>query len=345
MLVQRTGFTLVELIVVCVCGSLMLGLSLPMIQGGREEANRLACLDNLRNIGLASLDYNDVNGQLPPFMGIPANQQDCNAVFAIGLNYQMTYSLTQLLDFTGNSDLADLVDPFAFSSENTTIQNAGYVNFSAWVNGIDETMPGIANLVVDVQIAEFRCPSDREAPTDSIFFGVHPTNTANACVWPVLPGTDVLSITNYVGNIGALAVTTTPTQSLVNAGWVCFHGPMRSRQSDSVEGIVDGASNVVLFGESLGQIESSFPFTNRRFSMAMGGLAVGRADLFGNTDDVFGTATQSVWPQFGSAHPEVVNIVRADGSAQSINRAIDSVNFGRMCGVADGLPFFDFAHD
>ena len=80
--------------------------------------------------------------------------------------------------------------------------------------------------------------------------------------------------------------------------------------------------------------------------MAMGGIACGRADLYNSTiGDVLGTATQSVWIQFGSAHPEVVNIVRADGSAQSINRAIDSVNFGRMCGVADGLPFFDFAND
>ncbi len=341
--VQRTGFTLVELIVVCVCGSLMLGLLLPVIQRGDEEANRLACLDNLRNIGMASLDYNDVNGQLPPFMGIPGNPDTCQQVASNLNDYQNTYSLVQLLDFTGNSDLVDMVDPFAFSGKDATIFDFGYGNFyPGWVFGIDVKRPGIGAIAFDIQIPEFRCPSDPKAPTDTAFVGPHPTNPGSMCaVFLTDNGINEISITNYVGNIGAIGVTTTPTQGLINLGWVGYHGPMRSRQSDSVEGIVDGASNVVLFGESLGNIN---PVSDRRYSLAMGGIAVGRADLYHIGDSVLGTATDSGWIQFGSAHPDVVNIVRADGSAQSINRAIDSRNFGRMCGVADGLPFFDFAN-
>lgn len=137
---QRTGFTLVELIVVSVCGSLLLGLSLPMLQVGREEANRLACLDNLRNIAMASLDYNDINGRLPPFMGVPGNPVNCDGFTYELLRYPLTYSLTQLLDFTGHSDLVDQVDPFAFSDENATIHDAGYDSF---LNGCwGSTRPG-----------------------------------------------------------------------------------------------------------------------------------------------------------------------------------------------------------
>ncbi len=337
---QRTGFTLVELIVASVCGSLLLGLSLPMIQGGREQANRIRCLNNLGNIGIASLDYNDVNGQLPPYMGIPENLPSVNGFYQDALNYQLTYSLAQMLNFTGHSDLVDLVDPIAFDSRIRTIAYVGYAQFADdWLLGIDKNMRGIRSIAIDVQFPKFRCPSDPNAPTKQILFGPHPTNNAAQATY-MFPTDSIhdFSITNYVGNMGGHPITDTPDDINLEG----FHGPMRSRQSDSVEGIFDGASNVVLFGESLGEIR--LKHINRRFSMAMGGLAIGRADLY-ELDSVFGTATDASWAQFGSAHPDVVNIVRTDGSAQSINRDVDSINFGRFCGVADGQPFLDFAND
>ena len=47
----RAAFTLVELLVVVAIIAVLIGLLLPMIAGARKQANRTACLANLRSIG------------------------------------------------------------------------------------------------------------------------------------------------------------------------------------------------------------------------------------------------------------------------------------------------------
>lgn len=60
------GFTLVELLVVIAIIGTLVGMLLPAIQAAREAARRMSCQNNLRQIGVATLNYSDGKRHLPP---------------------------------------------------------------------------------------------------------------------------------------------------------------------------------------------------------------------------------------------------------------------------------------
>lgn len=98
---SRSGFTLVELLVTIAIIVILVAMLLPAVQSPREVARRCSCRNNLRQLGLATMLYNDTKGHLPPpKAGQVSATSDHGSTLVLLLPYLEEGSLYETYDIT-----------------------------------------------------------------------------------------------------------------------------------------------------------------------------------------------------------------------------------------------------
>jgi prepilin-type N-terminal cleavage/methylation domain-containing protein/prepilin-type processing-associated H-X9-DG protein len=90
------GFTLVELLVVIAIIGILIAILLPAIQATREAARRMQCVNNMRQIGMATLSYEVSYKHFPkPYITTPAK----HSLFTLILQYMEHSGTFKMIDF------------------------------------------------------------------------------------------------------------------------------------------------------------------------------------------------------------------------------------------------------
>lgn len=99
----KRGFTLVELLVVIAIIGVLMGLLLPAVQMAREAARRTQCQNNMRQLGLAVLNYESGRNRLP-------HPGQCDSTGGASTVYMTQSTATLLLPFIEQQNVYDLMD-------------------------------------------------------------------------------------------------------------------------------------------------------------------------------------------------------------------------------------------
>ncbi|MBN2291055.1 MAG: DUF1559 domain-containing protein [Pirellulales bacterium] len=102
--IKSKAFTLVELLVVIAIIGILIALLLPAVQAAREAARRVACVNNLSQLGLAVQTYIEANEALPAGVVNPKGPIDNDPT-----GYKMGW-ITQILPYCEESTTYDHID-------------------------------------------------------------------------------------------------------------------------------------------------------------------------------------------------------------------------------------------
>jgi prepilin-type N-terminal cleavage/methylation domain-containing protein/prepilin-type processing-associated H-X9-DG protein len=314
---RRRGFTLVELLVVIAIIGILIAMLLPAVQQVREAARRASCQNNIRQIGIATHNYESAHMKFPAGY-IRWNEPDTITMPSPNNEQQNIGVLSSILPFLEQNNVRDMFtinfDPKRTDRffVNTTSRNAGFSRLSV-----------------------FECPTDDDSQCDRTMVCLVTDYSHMPGAWYVTytrytfaeldpTGANRFGRTNYLPMNGQLGVGVPVSGTTWIGG---CEGPFNNRTEEKFGGITDGTSNCMFFAEIASDRVTSW-LGNINYISWCGGSVMSSAGwgLYPNDIDT---------PQ--SRHAGTVNFGFGDASVQSINKAAGRIPMIRLSGKNDGV--------
>jgi prepilin-type N-terminal cleavage/methylation domain-containing protein/prepilin-type processing-associated H-X9-DG protein len=322
---RRRGFTLIELLVVIAIIAVLIALLLPAVQSAREAARRAQCTNNLKQMALAAMNYEQTNGCFP------AGSYSQTDPAKSGAFYRPNFSsFVRLLPFTEQSSL--------YNAVNFNMTYANIQNFT----------------VAGIQLSILVCPSDTNTAPQYISTSTPNQGFASNFDNVTSANQYLQYFTSYSGNQGTyfcdyyIGVSGgTPVQAQQN-GVIIHEGTVTVAQ------ISDGTSNTFLYGEKAHGLFAIFDVAYQNSDTSwQTGKYFDTLLATAYPPNVWATSTPGLPNQkaaggnlyfYGtdaaSYHPGGVNFAFTDGSVRYIKNSISSWGFatGAKSSASDPIP-------
>lgn len=318
---DNRGFTLVELLVVISVIAVLFGLLASAVQAAREAARRMQCQSNLKQLGLAAINFESAHRRFPSG--------------GWGYQWQGFADVSSSAGQPGSWTFALL--PFI---EQDSLYHLGSISSSPAQRDYD------LRLRVSHSVPTYNCPSRRGGTT----IGFDPS--CNSCSMPIgvltpLSGSvrcdyavnagdgapDINQLISWPVNYWGPASVPEASALARNGGWPKppndWTGISWIARSVRVTEISDGTSHTLLFGEK-------YVMQNAYNTGTDWG---DNEPLFGGFNNDNHRSTHPHWPfmrdrpdvmsigSFGSPHPSGTNFVMADGSVHHISYSTNAETF------------------
>lgn len=316
---RKGGFTLVELLVVIAIIGVLVALLLPAVQAARESARRMTCSNNVKQIGLASLNYESTLGTLPAGARPNISEKKQKYESKNGLSFHVT-----ILPYAEFGNLSNkITEILKRKSETKTSRRGGGGSYQVEPDIYeDEELEELRT----TSVAAYLCPSDPEIHDDFL-------------------DTENYTSRSYAGVAGS-AASRGEEEFLGSGNWKMNRdGALYYDSKTQLKQVTDGLSNTFLVGERWYQTRSWMVGGRRSSASSVTLYSCKNIDSrypinaplapnnyyvqhvkWGNNPEMVEGGQQQVGLHnlfFGSHHPGGAHFGNIDGSVHFVNDDLD----------------------